>query len=103
MSALQQLTPRQQEEVRSQVGELLGRTAAFAQMDRDKQRAFADRLGDVVAYLANPATATPAATAQSAIDAEGLAEKKKDGVEKLQDRLAGKQQFAGKEFGDGAI
>ena len=103
MSALQQLTPRQQEEVRSQVGELLGRTAAFAQMDRDKQRAFADRLGDVVAYLAMAATATPAATAQSAIDAEGLAEKKKDGVEKLQDRLAGKQQFAGKEFGDGAM
>jgi hypothetical protein len=105
MSALEKLSPEEQDEVRVQVRGLLGRTEAFAQMDRDKQRDFANKLVDVVAYLAKPSTDAPSATAQSAIDAEGLAEKKKekDGVEKLQDRLAGKQQFAGKEFGDGAM
>ena len=104
MSALEKLRPNSRTRFACQVRELLGRTEAFAQMDRGKQRDFANKLVDVVAYLANPETATPA-TAQSAIDAEGLAgeEEREDGVEKLQDRLAGKQQFAGKEFGDGAM
>lgn len=103
-AALERLTPEQQDEVRLQVRELLGRTEAFAQMDGDKRRDFANRLVDVVAYLAKPSSAEAGAEAQ-AIDAEGLASKtqQKPGAEKLQDRLAGKQQFAGKEFGDGAM
>ena len=103
MTALEKLTPDQQKEVRLQVRDLLGRTEAFSQMDRAKQKEFANGLVDVVAYLANPET-QPSAAAQGAIDAEGLAQKKQQsGAEKLQDRLAGKQQFAGKEFGDGAM
>jgi len=103
MSALEKLTPDQQGVVRTQVRDLLGRTEAFAQMDRAKQKDFANQLVDVVAYLSNPATTPMAAGASDEVSAEGLAEKKKGGVEKLQDRLAGKQQFAGKEFGDGAM
>lgn len=69
-------------------------------MDQDKQREFANRLVDVVAFLAKPTTAAEG----QGIDAAGLASKpEKTGAETLQDRLAGKQQFAGKEFGDGAM
>ena len=48
MSALEKLSPEEQDEVRVQVRGLLGRTEAFAQMDRDKQRDFANKLVDVV-------------------------------------------------------
>ena len=98
MSALDKLTPEKQAVVRSQVRELLGRSDAFKEVDPETRRKIASGIVDVVAFLADPETAPADGTT-----AEGLAQAKKTGTEKLQDRLAGKQQFAGKEFGDGAM
>jgi hypothetical protein len=93
MSALDKLTPEQQREIRTQVRELLGKSEAFSEVDADTRRKIANGLVDVVAFLANPETA-----AATTPPAEALAQAaKKSGAEKLQD------QFAGKEFGDGAM
>ena len=111
MSAIEKLTPEQQDEVRQQVRGLLERSDAFGEVDASTRKKIANGIVDVVAFLADPATA-PAngdgpvsdGVAAENLAAEGLAtQQKKTGAEKVQDRLAKKSQFAGKEFGDGAM
>ena len=94
MSALENLSDAQQAEVRTQVRALLERTSAYEQIDPKSRRDIASGLVDVVAFMADP-------TAGQADLAEGLATK--TGAEKVQDRLAGKQDLVGKDFEAGAL
>lgn len=97
MTALEKLKPEQQAEVRTQVRKLLGRTKAFQELDPVSQRALAKGMVDVVAYLADP---NPGQRKDLAEGMAGLLEK--TGAEKLQDRMAKKPDFAGKDFEAGA-
>lgn len=113
MSVIEKLTPEQQAEVRTQVKNLLEQSEAFGAVDAATRRKIASGIVDVVAFLADPALqsanssadgATSAPPEADALPAEALAQAaQKTGAEKVQDRLAGKQQFAGKDFGDGAM
>jgi hypothetical protein len=94
MSAVQNLSPEQQTEVRTQVRALLERTPAYKDMDAESRKGIANGLVDVVSFLADPA-------AGQADFAEGLATK--TGAEKVQDRLAKKQDLVGKDFDAGAL
>src|SRR5690606_7884666 len=94
VKALANLAPEQQREVRTQVRSLLERTDAYRRLDPDSRRALANGMVDVVAYLADPAAG------QKDI-AEALATK--TGADKLQDRLAKKQDLVGKDFEAGAL
>ena len=55
MSAIENLSPEQQREVRTRVRGLLERSAAFGQLEPDKQKEIASGLVNVVGYLADPA------------------------------------------------
>jgi hypothetical protein len=95
VSALANLSTNQQDEVRAQVRSLLERTPSYLQLDPQGRRALASGLVDVVAYLADPSAGQPGL-------AKGLAEEK-TGAQKLQDRLAGKQDLVGTDFDAGGL
>jgi len=125
MKAIQNLTPEQQGEVRSQVRALLERTDAFRQVPADTRKSIAQGLVDVVAFLADPAAGQPGLapspdgsaspdggssegdaagaalaaplSADGSAVAGGLAQEK-TAAQKTGDRLAGKQDVVGKDF-----
>jgi hypothetical protein len=104
MSAVQNLSPERQKEVRTQVRALLDRTPSYQALDADSRRDIAKGLVNVVAFLADPAAGQkdiPDGLAGEALAAEGLATK--TGAEKLQDRLAGKQNLVGKDYEAAAL
>ena len=116
MSALEKLPKADQAVVRHRVRDLLQRSEAFAALPAQERRRVARGVVDVVAFLADPAGAVDADRPLGDADVlgarHGLARsraetneeaKKETGVEKLQKRLAGKQDFAGKDFDAGAM
>lgn len=91
-TAIANLDPEKQAVVRSQVRDLLERTPNFQDLDADTRRSIAKGLVNVVAFLADPAAGQT-----------DLAEGMKTGAEKVQDRLAKKQDLVGKDFEAGAL
>ena len=100
MKAIANLEPEQQAEVRTQVRALLERTDAFKQLDPESRRSLAAGMVDVVAFLADPKAGQKELAAAQSDLSEGLA---KTGAEKVQDRLAKKQNLVGKDFEAGAL
>jgi hypothetical protein len=94
MKALANLDNDQQRVVRAEVRSLLERSDAFRELDPEKRRALASGLVDVVAFLCDPAAG------QKNL-AEAMA--RKTGAEKVQDRLAKKQDLVGKDFVAGGL
>ncbi|XXF81314.1 hypothetical protein P2318_16605 [Myxococcaceae bacterium GXIMD 01537] len=90
MSAIQNLSPEQRDEVRGQVRALLDRTEAFQHLSPEQRQKVARGLVTVVGYLADPAAG------QKEL-AGALADQKTAG-EKTGDRLANKQDLVGKDF-----
>lgn len=88
-AALHNLAPDRQRVVRDRVRALLERSEAYTRLDPSARRDLAHGLVNVVAYLADPSAGTDAPVAA------GLA---KTGADKLQDRLAKKQDIVQKEF-----
>ena len=85
------------ESVESQVQSVLERTDSWRQLAPDDRERVQKNLSRVLAFISDPAAGHPEV-------AEALAEKKeKTGVEKLQDRLAKKQDLVGKDFDAGAL
>lgn len=94
MRALENLAPDRREVVRREVRALLERSDSFQKLEPKERAGMAQKLVDVVAFLADPA-----AGQKDVGLAETLA---KTGADKVQDRLAKKQDLVGKDFVAGA-
>lgn len=86
--------------VRPLVRALLEDSPGFHQLSDAEKRNLASTMVRVASYMANPEGLTAQALARPG---SSLARAQEDGVEKLQDRLAGKQGFTGEEFKAGAV
>src|SRR4029453_17617765 len=93
--------------VRPQVREILEASPAFAQLSDPEKRAIAPTMDKVGAVMANPDGLAAQALAPRQSEAVSgqppLARAQADAVEATQQRLAGKQGFAGKGFEAGAV
>jgi ribosome-binding factor A len=90
-SALEKLDGAKQAVVRNRVKELLKDSDAFKQLNENQQRALANALVNVVAYLADP-------SAGQGDDLASALTTQRTGAERLQDRMAAKQDIVQNEF-----
>jgi hypothetical protein len=89
--------PQQQDEVRTQVRELLAKAEAFRTMPSERRKQLAKDLVTVVGYLADP-TAGGHGGPEALLDLPGLPGQQEDPKTKLENRLAGKQDIVQKDF-----
>ncbi|MBN1656610.1 MAG: hypothetical protein JXA30_22755 [Deltaproteobacteria bacterium] len=94
MTALDNLDKDKQDVVRAQVKQLLDKTEAYQSLDPQARLSLANGLVNVVAFLSDPAAGQPELAKSVALES---------GAEKLQKRLAEKQNLVGQDFQGGAI